>query len=299
MRNLLDRILRAPEGGGDIGAAAPAAGADAAAAAAPPAPAGGADAAAAPPPPAAGLDAPPSVYRPEGIPDDWVGETEKDTIDRLAKVAKGYRDRDSKGGVPEDVAEYRQFETIDDALKPYYETLEGDGMFDDIAAVAKEHGISKPAFQALLGKYMASAAEMGILEPPVDKSVERAALLPEGAMDLPKAAQDAAIEKRMNENLGWLAQMKERGLGEDSADYVTMMLGDSAKGHKALEFFRAQMTGADAPRPGGAGDGANKSNPAADLSRRSGLPENTPGSATFNKASYDQLQADYQRVHGD
>src|SRR5690606_16279761 len=157
-------------------------------------------------------------------------------------------------GVPDDIAAYREFGEVDEKLKPYFDTLEGDGMFDDIASKAKELGIPKAKLHGLLGVYMEKAAEMGVLEPAIDVKAERAALLPENAASMPQQAQDAAVEKRINDAHGWVESMVARGLDKESADHLTMMLGDTAKGIKAIEFFKAQLGGAGEARPT-SGDG--------------------------------------------
>ncbi|WP_062203491.1 hypothetical protein [Aureimonas sp. AU12] len=291
MRNLLDRILRAPDGAG--GGAPPAAAASAPpAAAAPAAPAAGAPAAGEPPaaPPAGGPAAPPAgsaPYRPDGLAEQFHGESDQQTIDKL------FQAMNARGEVPADVAAYKDYGDVDEALKPYYATLEQDGLFDAIANKARDLGVSKAQMQGLLSAYMGGAAEMGLLEPVIDVAAERTALLPDAAKSLPKAEQDRAIDKRMNDNLGWVEQMVQRGLPADAAKHMTMMLGDTADGHKAIEFFRSQMTGAGDPRPVGAGQAAPGGTAAADLQKRATMPENTPGNAKFDKVSYDKLQADY------
>lgn len=297
LMKLFTRMTFAPEdgtgGGADPGGAAPGAGDGGSPAGDPP---GGGT------PSGSGQAADPGApYRVEGVPESMFGDNDHATIDNMARALKGYRDRDAERDVPDDVAAYRDFGEVDATLKPYFETLEGDGMFDDLAEQAKEHGISKKAFTALVTSYMKGAHDLGILEPPVDKAAERAALLPESAKNLPKAEQDTAIERRMNDNFAWVESMKARGLSDESADHLTMMLGDSAKGHMALEFFRQQIAGSAEAQPGGAGGagGGKAADAKADLQRRAGLPENSPGNAKFDQASYDQLQADYVKIHGE
>ncbi|RIY03259.1 hypothetical protein D3218_00340 [Aureimonas flava] len=297
MRNLLFRILRAPdgeggggEGGGGAGAgggagdggAATVAGGEGGAAA------GGADTI------AGGAGDPVQLYRPDGLAEQYRGESDTQTIDKLmAAVAERSAD------VPEDIAAYRDHGEVSDELKPYYATLERDGLFDAVASKAKDLGVGKAQLQGILQAYMTGAQEMGLLEPPIDVSAERGALLPDSARSLPKAEQDRAIDQRMNDNLGWVEKMVERGLPADSAKHMALMLGDTADGHKAIEFFRSQMGRADEARPAGSGGGGGGNSARGDLQRRSELPENTPGHQKFSRDSYDQLQRDYQSAFPD
>ena len=284
MRNLLNLILRAPDGEGG-GGGAPAGGAPAAGS-----PEGGAPAV----PPAGGeggTPAAPQTYRPEGLSDQYFGETDHQTIDKLTAAIA------ARGEVPADVAAYREIGDVPDELKPYYATIEQDGLFDAVASKAKDLGVTTAQLHGILGAYMSGAAEMGLLEPPIDVAAERSALLPDDAKSLPKAEQDRRIDQRMNDNLGWLDLMVQRGLPTDSAKHMSLMLGDTADGHKAIEWFRSQLTGADEPRPAGAGSSAAGSSTKDDLARRAALPENTPGNPKFSKSSYDKLSADYQAAY--
>ena len=273
MKYLLERILRSPDDGAGGGAAA----ADPAAAAA---------------------DAADGPYRPEGLADSYHGKDDRETIDKLFKAVDGYRKRDSDKGVPDDIAAYREFGEVDEKVKPYFDTLEGDGLFDDVASKAKELGISKAQLHGLLETYMGGAAEMGLLEPALDVAAERQALLPENAASMPQQAQDAAVERRINEAHGWVDSMVARGLDKESAEHMTMMLGDTAKGIKAIEFFKGQIGGAGQAQPtnGDGNQGGSGGDARTDLARRSALPENTPGNAKFDRKSYDQLNADYQKT---
>lgn len=106
----------------------------------------------------------------------------------------------------------------------------------------------------------------------------------------------------MNDNFAFLDQMiasetNKSGMPAELAEYAKVSLGDTAKGHQLIEFFRDKLAGGPGARSidnaGKAGADAK-----AELRRRSELPENTPGHSQFDKASYEQLQADYQKVHG-
>lgn len=244
-----------------------------------------------------------AIYKPEGLPDHLVGKTNQETIDNLKKAVDGYRNRDAEAKVPEDAAAYLEFSgDIPDTIKTHLETLKSDPLFERMNAEALKHKMSVPAYQAMVQSFLSVSAEMGLLEPPIDVAAERAALVPDGAKHLPQAEQQAAAEKRMNENFAFVDQMVARGkdkggLSKDAGEFAKAMLGDSAKGHEFIEFLRAQSGGGQGPAmglPGAAGGNDAR----AELQRRAALPENTIGNPKFDKASHAQLQADYERLLG-
>ncbi len=297
LRSLFNEIPRGPEdGGGGGGSNTPPPASPAGAPGTPPAagspgpgappPAAG-QAPAATPPVAAGEAAAP--YRPDGLPDNLAGATDRETIDALAKAVKGYRDRDASRDVPQDAAGYLDFGDVPEATKPYFADLKDDPLFARAAAVAHAEGVGKAAFTKMLAAAFEGGIEAGLFEPPVDKAAERAALLPDAAKALPKSEQDAAIDRRMTDNIAWLTQMTGRGLPKDAADHMLMMLGDSAKGHQAIEFFRGQMEGGG-PKPVGGGAGGPAETREA-LRAQLAEPKHDPRNIAFDRASYDALRA--------
>ncbi|PZU23922.1 MAG: hypothetical protein DI589_06605 [Shinella sp.] len=267
----------------------------------PPAPSAGAPAPAASDPAGAG-----AFYRPEGLPDHLVGKDQAETMDKLYGALKGYRERDAANVVPEKAEAYAEFAgDIPETIKPHLDTLKGDPLFGRLNEKALALKVPAPVYQGLVQEFLSVSAEMGLMEPIVDAQAERAALVPQAAAHLSPAEQGQAVEKRMNENFAFLdalaaAGADKGGLSKDDADFAKAMLGDSAKGHRVFEWMRAASgaagDGGKGPSmqaaPGGASD------PRDDLRRRAALPENTVGHPQFNRASYDALNADYQRVIG-
>ncbi len=304
MKFFLDQLMRNPPD--DNGSAPlpagdppPAAAPPPVAAGDPPAPSAGDPPAAAPPPAAAG-----EIYKPDGLPDTMVGKSDKETLDNVAKALKGYRDRDATNGVPDNVDAYSEFrQDLPDAIKPHIEVLKGDELFGRVADKALKLGLSVNAYQGLVEEFVSVSTEMGLMEPVVDEAAEKAQLVPEAARHLPETEQKAAREKRMDENFAFIDAMVARGtdnggFSKEVGDYAKAMLGDTARGHQFFEWI-AQATGS------GHGNGpatqiglTPPSDPKAELTKRQALPENTWGHPKFNQASYDQLQKDYERIHG-
>jgi hypothetical protein len=242
-------LYNQPGEGGAAASSAPAA--PAAAAPAPSATPAAAGAAAVPP--AAGVVAPPAAavdYWPEGLDPKYKGTDGKTTLDNLAKDLKGYRDRDATRGVPEKPEGYTNFETLKDfkmepAHAPHFAALKSDPVFKGALDVMHKHGMGQLAvaetYQALLN----ASAQAGMLEPALDIKQELAALVPEAAKNLSEPEQKVAVQKRLNENYDFLdLAVKNRGLDPNVAKHLELALGDSSKGHQALEWMRNQLNAA-------------------------------------------------------
>ncbi|CDZ67636.1 Hypothetical protein NGAL_HAMBI2605_59170 [Neorhizobium galegae bv. orientalis] len=305
MKNFLDRMtFNVADGGGGAPAPAAAAAEPSIPAAAPPAAAGSPPAPSAAEP-AAGGGGPPAAgdfYRPQGLPEHMLGKDQNDTMDKMANALKGYRDKDANSGVPETPDAYAEFQgEISETIKPHLDTLRADPLFGRVSDKALELKVPVAAYQGLVTEFLAVSAEMGLMEPVVDEAAEKAALVPEAARHLPEAEQRIAREKRMNDNEAFVDGLIARNIGVDKevAEYAKAMLGDSAKGHRFFEAIRQLSGGASGGGPSLGLPSGGGADPKTELTRRQSLPENTWGHAKFDQKSYDQLQADYQRVHGD
>jgi len=248
-----------------------------------------------------GGDGASELYRPEGLAENFLGETDQQTIDNMQKALDGYRKRDSEKNIPDDVTAYAQFaDDIPETIKPHIDELANDQAFARVSEKAKELGVPVEAFQAMTTELYTAAQDMGILEAPIDVEAEKAALTPDHAQHLSPQQQQQAREKRMQENFGWLdllSQDGKSGVSKEMAEFVKIELGDSALGHQFFEAMRAKVGGQGGGPQNGTGNGSGQ-DAAAELDRRIGLPENTPGHRDFNQASYDQLVADLQKHHG-
>ncbi|UYZ06172.1 hypothetical protein CFBP5507_07835 [Agrobacterium salinitolerans] len=291
-------------GGGDAAAAAPPAASSAAApppvaAAAPPSPSAVAPPAGVTPPPAG------DIYKPEGIADHMLGKSNNETIDNLHKALNGYRERDAANKVPDKAEAYGEFTgNIPETIKPHLETLASDPISARMQQYAFDNKVPLPVYQGMVQQFLSVSSELGLMEPVIDEKAERAALVPDVAKHLPEAEQRQAVEKRMNENYAFLDSVAAKGaenggLAKDDVEFAKAMLGDSAKGHRVFEWIRGVAGGGNGNGPAMQFGGAAATDPRQDLARRAALPENTWGHKSFNKASYDQLQADYKKHIGD
>lgn len=306
MKTFLERMMRNAPGDGGGGASAggdPAAAAAASAAPGAQTPSPSPSAGGAPPAADGGSNAPPAeTYRPDGLPDNMFGKSDRETMDNMAKALKGYRDRDSQNTVPDKVEAYRDFGAeVAPELKPHIDTLAKDPLFDRMTAYALENKLPLPVFQGMTKHFLSVAAELGMMEPPIDVEAERKELVPATHRHLPEAEQRQAREQRMNDNFAFLDQMAQvpkdqGGLSKEAADFAKMMLGDSAKGHEFIEFLRANRAGGTGPHMG---DGGGRGGDArAELAKRAALPQNTWGHPQYDPKSRAELDADYAKLLG-
>jgi len=304
MRKFLDRLtFNTPDGGAGGAPAAAAAAAPTPAASTPPAGAETPPAPSAAATPPAGAGDPPAggeFYRPQGIAAHMVGKDQNETMDNMHKALEGYRARDASNGVPEKSEAYAQFTgEIPETIKPHLDTLTADPLFGRVAAKALEHKVPVAAYQALTQEFISVAHEMGVMEPLVDETAERAALTPDTAKHLPEVEQQRAREQRMNDNYAFVDSLVERKLTtKEDAEFAKAMLGDTAKGHRFFESMRKLAAGGEGGGPALGHHNPAGVDPKADLVRRNALPENTVGHKDFDRKSYDQLQADYKSVYG-
>lgn len=314
LKFLRDRRLFNSEGGGAAAAATPsdpgggaASSAAAAVVAAPSPSAAAAD-------PAGGATTPAGdLYKPEGLAEQYVGANNNETIDKLKAAVEGYRNRDAQNHVPDTTEAYGQFTgELPDAIKPHIETLAGDPLFARVSDKALALKVSVPVYQALVQEFVSVSHEMGMMEPIVDEKAERAALVPDTAKHLAEAEQKTAVDKRMNDNFAFMDVLVMRGidpvtkqfnpalggLQKDDVDFAKAMLGDSAKGHRVMEWMRNSAGGGSGGGPAMQHGTTTPPDAKAALRERSALPQNTVGHKDFDRASWDQLQADYKKVHG-
>lgn len=273
MRTLLERYVPnyAPEEGAGAGGggADAAAGGDAAAAAA-----AAAAAQSTVDQPAAG-----APYRPEGLPDTMFGKDDRETIDKMKSSIDGYRQRDSGRGVPEAVDAYQALDlaAVPDDLKGFMGAVAKDPQFAEVSQIAFKHKVPVAALQEMTQAYFKAGIASGMMENPVDMAKELADLTPESAKALAPAEQAAAREARMNKNSDWLdlavkngldagGQPVAGGLSKEVAEHAKMMLMDTAKGHRFVEWAMSKITGMDSAQPlGGAGGAVNAENARAGM----------------------------------
>ena len=246
-------------------------------------------------------DSLPQPYFPDGLSDSYRGKTERDTIDNLAAVIKTQRERDSARDVPKEaegylsVADLKDFELSDD-LKPHYEAMNEDKALLAAATEAKKAGVDRGDFHRMLSAAMKAAADAGMLEPPLDLEAEKAALVPDAHKNAPAQVRETEAEKRMNANFAFMELMSaNRNLDKDVGEFAQNMLGDTALGHRFMEWLRGAVGGETEQAGALAGSGDGGTGDPRDLLKR---PEGMPGHPNFDPRHEAAVDEAYKKKYG-
>ncbi|WP_057464472.1 hypothetical protein [Pseudovibrio sp. POLY-S9] len=165
-------------------------------------------------------------YVPEGLPEHFLGESDKDTIDKVYGAYKGLRSED-KPQAPEDPSGYT-FEP-NETLAPYFENPTEDPVFKAATAAAHKAGMTNDQFGSLLDETFTELVKTGQIEPPYNPEAElkkTGELL--GLSDSKEVSQVVVDNEAFAKNLA--AQMK---LPEPAAEFVES-LTDLAGGNAFL-----------------------------------------------------------------
>ncbi|MCO5091991.1 hypothetical protein [Bosea sp. (in: a-proteobacteria)] len=266
MKKFWEMFLRAPEGeggaGGDGGAGDGAAKDAGGGGGTPPAgqPGGGEGAA---------------PYRPDGLPDQYVGASERETIDKLWTATKGFRDAQAQRETPPaDVAGYT-FEWSD-AVKPYAADFGEDKFFTGVKEDALKAGLGNKQANAFLDSVMNRMISMQLVDAPIDVEAEKLKLAPDDAKGLPAPERDAAIQRRVANNVAFVDSLAAKGFDKDAAQALGAELAAFPALNQLVEFMR---DGGVKPALGG---GPAAAATAADLAKRSGDPRGRIGEPEYD-----------------
>lgn len=296
---LSDSAAPAPGAAAPAGAAASPAPGESAAPASSSAPAAVGAAAAAPVAPetgapagqAAGAPGSPSDWKPDGLPEHFVGKDAKETIEKMMTSLAGYRERDARRGEVPDKPDGYEFRPSE-AVAPYLGDMANDPMFGEARALAHKHGISKTQFQGFLDGVFSKMIADGLVEAPYSAEAERAALAPEATDPKERATR---AEGMAREALGFVDALRGQGLDAASADWLTSQM-DRAGPIRAMLFIAGKMqAGGLRPAVGGQPAGAVTD---ADLKARTADPRNNIGSPTYDPAYAAETDRLYRQHYG-
>lgn len=111
--------------------------------------------------PAGDGDAPAGPYRPEGLPDHLLGESDKETIDKLKKSVDGFREAQSAKGVPAKPEDYKLElppEIQDKVVKPGADGK--DPVLEQFKGIFHKHNIPQAAFNSIVGEVYQKVTEI-------------------------------------------------------------------------------------------------------------------------------------------
>jgi hypothetical protein len=241
-----------------------------------------------------GGGSPPSgAYRPEGLPDHLYGANDKETLDKVWKMASGFRDRAAVlEAPPKDAAGYEP--KWSEKVAPYLGDLSDDKFVQGLRGEALKSGLNNAQFSGFLSGAMELMLDLDLVEKPVDPAVELAKMIPADALNLPKADQDAAVQRRISTNLLYIDGLVADGLDKNAAESLKAELAGYPELHQLVELMRG---GAGAkPALGGSAPAAVT---ADTLNARTADPRNQWGNAKFDKSFAAETTRMFQMVHGE
>lgn len=232
-----------------------------------------------------------AIYRPEGVADNLVGKSDRETMDNLAKALTGYRTRDSeRGAVPKDAAGYT-FELTDKLKSAIPRGLAEDPVFKAAADSAHKAGLSTKEFQAVIIPALEKMAELTAGEA-WSPDAEFKKLAGENA----GPDQIKAVQQRFVEASGWIEGFVAHHTLADGARLELQQLLSSADGLLVLEAIR--KSGSDGIRLPNAGLGQGTRLSAADLQKRQSDPRNDATGPKYDPAFRAETDRLYREFHG-
>ena len=243
---------------------------------------------------AGGEGDPPAPYRPEGLGDHLVGDTDKHTIDKLLGAYSGAREAIGKfGSVPKEAGEYN-FE-FSDAAKPFV------GQGEDVDAAM---GVIRNALHAngitdkqtgVVNSMLEGFAEAGVLQAPVDPNETLKSLAPADFKGSDAEAIQAA-EQRIGDAETWIDKHAEKHkLGDEFATELKVLTATPA-GMAALDHFRNVL---GHQGTGGGGGGGGKEVTAKTLEARTADPRNQFGTAEYDDAFATETMRMHQEFYSE
>lgn len=214
-------------------------------------------------------------YRPDGLPDHLFGKSDKETIDHLFKAHAGFRDAAAKHEPPPADANGYAFEWSD-SVKPYAADFGEDKFFAGVKEDALKAGLSNKQANAFLDGVMGRMISMQLVDAPVDVEAEKLKLAPADAKDLTAPERDAAIQRRVTNNIAFVDSLAAKGFDKDAAAALGAELAAFPELNQLVEFIRDSGVG---PGLGGGGGGGIT---LADVEKRQADPRNQFGKPTYD-----------------
>lgn len=185
---------------------------------------------------------------PDGLPADWKGETPQATLDKLAGIAKGYRDSAARG-VPKDPGEYK-FELPDDVRAKYVGDMDQSPVVAAYRKAALDAGLSAEKASALFAKVVPMLGEQGLISPFVDVAAQQGELKAWAREALGKdLSSKEAYEAYTRDAESFLTVMAKQWGLDDRATGTLHALLDVPDGFKIIEKLRG--VNSDGVRVGG------------------------------------------------
>lgn len=240
--------------------------------------------------PIGGADgAQPQVYKPQGIAEHLLGQTDQETIDKLQKAYTGAREEIAKGkpAIPKP-EEYKW--NWSDGIKGQIGA--DDPALKEFSAIASEHGFSQQQIDAI-PKFFDKLAEKGIIEKPFDASALLADLAPAGYKGSPEERQ-AEGGKRLTRAEGWIKQLSPQAGFDDAMKNEMRLMTTSVAGIKVIEKL---MNGGVNPSVSPGGQQQQAAVTKSDVERRVADPRNNAFDPKYDEAFAQETREMFKRLY--
>ena len=180
------------------------------------------------------------IYRPEGMPDHYVGTTDQETIDALYKAVDGFRKEQSKGkNIPEKAEDYT-FDVPEDLDGKIFK-FDDDGkdpMLERLKPIALKHGMTKEAFGDMVLDFGQALLEFG--DAGADASGSD---LGENAPDFDYQAfgGEEKVKPLLDGVQVWVKGLRNADKIDDQIADEIAFASQHGAGLKMVNFFREQM----------------------------------------------------------
>lgn len=192
-----------------------------------------------------------NIYKPDGLPQHLIGQTDKETIDRLATAYTGARTELAKGKPAIPAANEYKFEWSDGlkgAIAP------DDPALGAFAEIAHEHEFTQKHIDAI-PKFMDKLVEKGLIEKPFDSGKLLEELAPAEFRGTPEQRQAKGGE-RLTTAENWIKQLDPKHGIDDAMKQELRLLTTSLPGIKLVETFMKGGMNLSASPGGGSQPGA-------------------------------------------
>jgi hypothetical protein len=235
-----------------------------------------------------------AVYRPEGLPDHFLGKDERETIDKLFKAVDGYRKGDAArgekiGAVPDAPEKYAFTPAAEVAA--YLPNVADDPVLKIAQAAAHKFELGGKQFSGFINEFMQGLVTGGQLDDPFSAEKERAIV----AGDVADPQERAKVAGKVaNDTIAYIDALQQQGkIDQATADWAK---GRTDRGH-FLKLMQTMRSTAPTLEVGGAAAGGQSIDKILDA--RIADPRSKWGSSTYDPAFVAETKRLAQQGIGD
>jgi hypothetical protein len=166
------------------------------------------------------------LYAPEGLPEEFRGETDRETIDKLLAA---------RPEVPKEPGDYKY--ELSEATAKLVGNIEDDPVLAVWREVSHDLGMTNDQSNGGFDKFIGKLVDKKLIPAPVDFEAELKQLQPDNESDPQKAGAEAT--KRVQNAIDFVNGLKSRKIFSDDEANMLYGLSNSAKGVVMLEKLAA------------------------------------------------------------